>query len=295
MQMQVTSQAVLKVAAKYVGAKQYSNVHKGLIDRYNRVLPRPSGYHMTYEDAWCDAFVTAVADEAGASGLIGRECGVERHIKLCRGLGIWLGRVRPALGDLVMFDWDGGGFADHIGYVSEVSGDRFRTIEGNSKDRVEQNWFIWNDWRVKGFARPKYLNQPSAVVGGITKGETGETDSVGKKTLDTLALEVLLGTWGNHPERARALTAAGYDAGAVQKQVNQRLTDDQVTKEAKFKQVQVLPLAQRFFTGELMDAWMKGSRFEVLDQKTVAKQLVYLLGYKGGVIGWLRASDVKNV
>lgn len=163
----MTAKRVLEVAGKYVGAVQYGSVHRGLIDRYNRVLPRPSGYRMTYDDAWCDAFVTAVADEAGASGLLGRECGVERHIQVCRGLGIWLGRVRPLVGDLVMFDWDGGGFADHIGYVCEVAGERFRTVEGNSNGRIERNWFVWNDWRIKGFARPKYgLDDVSGGGGG---------------------------------------------------------------------------------------------------------------------------------
>lgn len=40
------------------------------------------------------------------------------------------------------------------------------------------------------------------------------------KTLNELAREVIAGKWGNGTERKKRLTAAGYDAAAVQKQVN---------------------------------------------------------------------------
>lgn len=285
---------VLEVAAQYVGARQGGPVHRALIDRYNRVLPRPSGYRMTYEDAWCDAFVTAVADEAGVSQLTGRECGVERHIKVCRGLGIWRGRVRPVPGDLVMFDWDGGGFADHIGFVAVVSGERFQTIEGNSNGRVERNWFAWNDWRVKGFARPKY--EAVGAGGGLGGGSPGKSDEDAKaKTIEQLAAEVLLGTWGNHPERTRALVTAGYDALAVQAKVNQLMKGVGAKPVAKVEVVVVRQSATHFYTGERMDAWVKGSRFEVLEDKLLSGVVVYLIGYQGGVIGWVRAGDVQVV
>ena len=43
------------------------------------------------------------------------------------------------------------------------------------------------------------------------------------KSIDELAREVLAGQWGNDPERTRRLTAAGHDAKAVQKRVNELL------------------------------------------------------------------------
>lgn len=46
-----------------------------------------------------------------------------------------------------------------------------------------------------------------------------------KKSIDELAKEVIDGKWGNNPERAKRLTAAGYDAAAVQKRVNQILEE----------------------------------------------------------------------
>lgn len=44
-----------------------------------------------------------------------------------------------------------------------------------------------------------------------------------KKSIDTVAKEVIAGKWGNGDERKKKLTAAGYDYDAVQKQVNEML------------------------------------------------------------------------
>ena len=43
------------------------------------------------------------------------------------------------------------------------------------------------------------------------------------KTIDDLAKEVINGKWGNGANRIGALTAAGWDANAVQKRVNEML------------------------------------------------------------------------
>lgn len=44
-----------------------------------------------------------------------------------------------------------------------------------------------------------------------------------KKSVDTIASEVIRGDWGNGDERKQKLTAAGYDYSAVQKKVNELL------------------------------------------------------------------------
>ncbi len=44
-----------------------------------------------------------------------------------------------------------------------------------------------------------------------------------KKSVDTIASEVIRGNWGNGDERKKKLTAAGYDYSAVQKKVNELL------------------------------------------------------------------------
>lgn len=44
-----------------------------------------------------------------------------------------------------------------------------------------------------------------------------------KKSVDTIASEVIRGDWGNGDERKKKLTAAGYDYSAVQKKANELL------------------------------------------------------------------------
>lgn len=44
-----------------------------------------------------------------------------------------------------------------------------------------------------------------------------------KKSVDTIAREVIQGKWGNGSTRKSKLTKAGYDYNAVQKRVNQLL------------------------------------------------------------------------
>lgn len=47
--------------------------------------------------------------------------------------------------------------------------------------------------------------------------------AIAKKSVDTIAREVIQGKWGNGAERKQKLTAAGYDYSAVQKRVNELL------------------------------------------------------------------------
>ena len=44
---------------------------------------------MKNTDDWCDIFVTTIFQREGLSDLVGRECGVERHIQIFKRLGIW--------------------------------------------------------------------------------------------------------------------------------------------------------------------------------------------------------------
>ena len=155
---------VLDIARKYMGVETGSAEHKQIVDAYNSVDPKPVGYTAKYEDDWCDIFVTTVFQQAGLSDLIGRECGVQRHIGIMEKKGIWQGKTQPKVGDIVTFDWDGGGFADHIGIVESVNNGVITTIEGNSiayagsgeNPSVKRKTYDWNSSYIKGYARPAY-------------------------------------------------------------------------------------------------------------------------------------------
>ena len=155
---------VLDIARSYLGVETGSREHKKIVDAYNSVDPKPVGYTANYQDDWCDIFVTTVYQQAGLSDLIGRECGVQRHIGIMEKKGIWKGRTQPKVGDIVTFDWDGGGWADHIGIVESVNNGVITTIEGNSSlyagstanTKVNRKTYDWNSRYIKGYARPAY-------------------------------------------------------------------------------------------------------------------------------------------
>lgn len=154
---------ILRAAASLVGVRGGSAAHHQLVNDYNSVRPLPVGYAVKNSDDWCDIFVTTVFQREGLSGLIGRECGVERHIQIFKHLGIWNedGSSTPKAGDIITFNWDqnsqpNNGFADHIGIVESVSNGFIHTIEGNSNDQVRRNTYRIGHGNIRGFASPRY-------------------------------------------------------------------------------------------------------------------------------------------
>ena len=154
---------VLRAAASLVGVRGGTAAHHQLVNDYNSVRPLPVGYAVKDSDDWCDVFVTTIFQREGLSGLIGRECGVERHIQIFKRLGIWNenGASTPKAGDIITFNWDqdsqpNNGFADHIGIVESVSNGIIHTIEGNSGNQVRRNTYRIGHGNIRGFASPRY-------------------------------------------------------------------------------------------------------------------------------------------
>ena len=150
-------------AAALVGVKGGSAEHHRLVNDYNSVRPLPVGYAVKNSDDWCDIFTTVIFQREGLSDLIGRECGVERHIHIFKRLGIWNedGNSTPKAGDIITFNWDkdtqqNDGWADHIGIVEKVENGIIHTIEGNSNNEVKRNTYRIGHGNIRGFASPRY-------------------------------------------------------------------------------------------------------------------------------------------
>lgn len=203
-------QQLLKQAQSHIGVQQGDSRHKQLIKQYNGVKPLPVGYPMKESDDWCAAFVTVMGDLTNTSKYFGRECGVHRFVQEFKKRKIWLGKEKPQTGDLIVFDWRKNGWMDHIGLVEQFVGNKVTAIEGNTSRRVARRTYNWNDWRIAGYARPKY---PIITNNG----------TAGKKSNHDLAREVIAGKWGNGQKRKDALTHAGYNPHAIQKEVNKQL------------------------------------------------------------------------
>ena len=155
---------VVQSAVALVGVQGGSEQHRLLVEDYNRIRPLPVGYAVKETDDWCDIFVTVVFQRQGLSELIGRECGVERHIQIFKRLGIWNedGNSTPKAGDIITFNWDqnsqqNDGWADHIGIVEKVENGIIHTIEGNStNNQVQRKTYRIGHGNIRGFASPLY-------------------------------------------------------------------------------------------------------------------------------------------
>lgn len=200
----------------WVGRNSYDGSHKTIIDIYNSIRPLPVGYTMKYYDAWCDAGLSAAFYKAGGISLIGGgECGVGRHLRIFKNMGIWKGVCKPVSGDVVIFTW-GGGSPDHIGIVESVSGSTVTSIECNKDERVGRRTFSYNAYFVLGYARPKYTTSSSTTTNKTTTNKT----TTSAATIDKLAKDVIAGKYGNGDVRKNKL---GSLYSAVQKRVNEML------------------------------------------------------------------------
>lgn len=164
--MVTTVNTILNEARKYIGTLEGSAQHYHILDVYNSIEPIPQGVYMKEHHDWCDVFITFLAIQTGATDIIGRECGVQRHIEIFKGFGIWIpgSSVVPKPGYIITFDWDQDYFADHIGIVESVGNGIVNTIEGNSADMVRRNQYQIGDTRILGYASPRYSGSSSNVT-----------------------------------------------------------------------------------------------------------------------------------
>ena len=150
---------VINVADDFIGCNEHDGSHRVIIDIYNR-LPLPRGYKVKYSDKWCATFISTVFYLAGMQDLVGKECGCEEFIKIFKQKEIWIEnkKIIPERGDIILYDWDNNGHADHIGIVVSANNATatMEVIEGNNDDRVGYRSVPYGAGFIRGFARPKY-------------------------------------------------------------------------------------------------------------------------------------------
>ena len=155
--------------------------HKFIIDIYNEFFDvhghRPRGYRVTYRDAWCATGLSAAIIEAlKAAGEtqypfeLPLECGCQEMIGLYENLGQYYssGSFEPQEGDIIFYDWQGDGHADHVGIVEVNSGGLLTVIECNNDDAVKRRDISVLNSSIKGYARPNWESEdkpmPTPVI-----------------------------------------------------------------------------------------------------------------------------------
>lgn len=146
---------------KFTGIKEGSKEHAALMDFYNMIDPLPRGYRMTLEDAWCAAFLCAVAWKLGYRNW-NFECSCSRLVEMAKADGIWRDHdYMPQVGDWAVYDlskpW---GKGDHIGVVTGTEGERIFICEGNYSNSVKNRFDITRgDKRILGYVCNDFCEQ----------------------------------------------------------------------------------------------------------------------------------------
>lgn len=114
---------------------------------------------LDYRVEWCAIFVSWCADQCGYldAGILPKMEGVRPYVDWFIQRGQWQSRdYEPLPGDIIFFDWESDGLADHVGIVEKVENGLICTVEGNSGDRCVENRYYLGSAPVYGFGLPLY-------------------------------------------------------------------------------------------------------------------------------------------
>ena len=159
---------LVDTACGWVGVREDDGSHHFIIDLYNSIMPLPQDYRVTYDDAWCAAFVSAAALKSDMTDILPPECSCSRQIKLFQDLGRWEedDSYQPLPGDIIYYDWDLSGKLDctgwpeHVGIVVGTYGPYIRVVEGNMDDGFAgYRTILRNDWCIRGYGLPDFASK----------------------------------------------------------------------------------------------------------------------------------------
>ena len=106
--------------------------------RAAETVERDGGSRNSYlKAAWCNMFVSWVAEETGTKDTVGQDAWTIAHAKWFKAEDRW--GTTPKKGAIVFFNWQGKKSLDsivHVGIVTDVKGGTIKTIEGNTSNAV---------------------------------------------------------------------------------------------------------------------------------------------------------------
>lgn len=233
-----TRAEVVNLVCSWEGKNEADGSYKSIIDIYNSLtgMSFPRGTRMQYDWAWCACTWSALAIKLGYTDIMPIEISCFYLIERAKQMGIWQENDAyvPGIADAVLYDWEDNGVGDntgnpdHIGTVIEVHPEygNFVVMEGNFSNAVKKRTLSINGRYIRGFITPRYDSD------GIVN-----VRPVDGKSIETLAREVIAGTWGSNPQRRQKLIDCGYDYDAVQARVNEILN---VPKQQPITQTNVM-------------------------------------------------------
>lgn len=161
------------------------------------------GYN--YRIEWCACFISWLAEKLGITDIIPVDMSCNRQISKFKALGVWHTDRNFQTGDILYYDWDNSGDADHVGIIEKVNGMSLTVIEGNNgnfpNDRVRRREIASDSFLIYGYARPKYpvtgsVNGSDVDISlpTIRKGNSGNAVKILQLAL--VAYEYNIGKYG---------------------------------------------------------------------------------------------------
>lgn len=172
-------------ATALIGKKESDGSHKEIIDRYNEHKPLARGYKVKYTDSWCAVFASVIAILLKLTDIIPTECSCQKMIDLFKKLNAWQesDAYTPKKGDYIFYDWndsgkgDNTGWSDHVGVVTNVSGNTITVVEGNKNNAVGTRTIQVNARYIRGYGIPNYASKATKEESVPTSTPTVKLES----------------------------------------------------------------------------------------------------------------------
>lgn len=199
--MAKTSEEYLTTGKKYLGTREGSAKHRKIVDMFNS--SKLKTFPISYDDAWCSAFISAMAIECGCTDIIPISANCDEMYKkgVVMGIAIPKDKWIPKMGDIVFYDWNLNGELDHVGAVETMSKNIIHVLEGNKNDSVAYRDINYKNATITKIIRPRYKT--------VSKKKTY------KNYCDT-AIRVINGYYGDGDDRKKKLEKDGYSYEKVQ-------------------------------------------------------------------------------
>lgn len=199
--MSKTSREYLSTGGKYLGCKEGDKNHKKIVDIFNS--SKLKTFSISYTDAWCAAFISAIAIECDCTDIIPISANCDEMYKkgLVIGISIPKDTWIPKVGDIIFYDWNLNGELDHVGVVENKNGNNIHVLEGNKNDSVSYRDINYKNGTITKIIRPRYKT---------------ETKKKSYKNYCDTAIKVINGYYGNGDDRKNKLEKEGYIYEKVQ-------------------------------------------------------------------------------
>lgn len=199
--MAKTSKEYLDVCKKYLGTKEGTAKHRKIVYMFNS--SKLKTFPISYDDAWCSAFISAMAIESGCTDIIPISANCDEMYKkgVVMGIAIPKDKWIPKMGDILFYDWNLNGELDHVGVVETMSKNVIHVLEGNKNDSVSYRDINYKNATITKIIRPRYKT--------VSKKKS-------YKNYCDAAIRVINGYYGNGDERENKLEKEGYSYKKVQ-------------------------------------------------------------------------------